>query len=377
MKTLQTVEVNLGERSYPILIGSGWIGGLGETLARDLEGGRCLIVSNPAIAGRWGELLLTSLAEAGLPAELLTIPEGERTKNLETVSDIYDFLIERAYDRKTVLIALGGGVVGDVVGFAAASFLRGVELVQAPTTLLAMVDSSVGGKTGVNHRLGKNLIGAFKQPRLVAIDLEFLSTLPDEEYRAGLAEVVKYGMIVDAELFATIEASVERLLARETEALAHIIQRSCEIKAEVVAADERDTTGRRAMLNFGHTFAHAAEALTEYGTLRHGEAVAGGMIAACRLAAGCGMCDSELTDRLGALLAALGLPTTLPRFAPERYVAAMGRDKKVSSGRMRFILPRRVGAVEMRGDIDGTEIEKALVATFESPRAADTPKNEV
>lgn len=358
-----SIEVDLGPRSYEITIGKGWINGLGADLSNSFGENRFVIVTNPEIDALHGARLLEMLRAAGLAAETLTIPEGESAKTLETVSKIYDFLIERKYGRQTTLVALGGGVVGDIVGFAADSFLRGVGLVQVPTTLLAMVDSSVGGKTGVNHRLGKNLIGAFKQPDRVAIELDFLQTLPEEEFRSGLAEVVKYGMIRDAEFFDYLEANVGRIIGRETDALTRIIRRSCEIKADVVSQDETEA-GVRMILNLGHTFGHAVEMLTNYRGIRHGEGVAMGMMAACRLAERVADFPGESTKRLGDLLEKLGLPVLLERFEVEKYLGAMASDKKVRSGSVRFVIPERIGTVVIRDDIEDAEVVSALEASF-------------
>ena len=364
MTTLTTIPVELAERSYRIGIGRGWIEEIGSTLKELTPGHRFAIVTNPEIGALWAERIVQSMKSAGLDAAVLTIAEGEEAKTLETVSAIYDFLIEGRYGRQTTLIALGGGVVGDVAGFAAASFLRGVALVQIPTSLLAMVDSSIGGKTGVNHRLGKNLIGAFKQPVFVGIDLDFLSTLPEAELRSGLAEVVKYGMIADAGLFGFLEDHVGDLTQAGSEAFSHLIARCCEIKAAVVAEDEEEH-GRRAILNFGHTFAHAVENLTGYRKVRHGEAVAMGMVAACRLGSMIGPFPPEQTDRLQALLQSLGLATSLPRMEPERYLEAMRSDKKIRSGRLRFVTPVEIGRVEVRDDIGESIVIDALEASFQ------------
>lgn len=363
MKTLTTIRVELGERSYPIHIGQSWIDELGKMLKEQLPGRRFCIVTNPDVEGLWAGPVAQSVSFEGLPVEIVTLAEGESAKNLESVSAIYDFLIERQYDRKTAILALGGGVIGDIAGFAAASFLRGVDLVQIPTTLLAMVDSSVGGKTGVNHRLGKNLIGAFWQPRLVAIDLEFLKSLPAEEFRSGMAEVVKYGMIADAEFFAFIESNAARILAGEPESLTHAVARSCEIKANVVSQDETES-GLRAILNFGHTFAHAVETLTDYRGPRHGEAVAMGMVAACRLGNLLGAFPEQSTRRLESLLSAIDLPVRLPRFAPKDYLQVMRSDKKALSGRLRFVVPTRIGQVALRDDIEESVVTKTLEASF-------------
>lgn len=363
MKTLETVRVDLGERAYPIRIGRGWIEDLGEMLAEIAPGRRLALITHPNVQQHWQAKVCDPLVAAGRDLNVCTIPEGETSKSLETLSLIYDFLIERQLDRGTAIIALGGGVVGDIAGFAAATFLRGVDFIQLPTSLLAMVDSSVGGKTGVNHRLGKNLLGAFKQPVLVGIELDFLSTLPDEELRSGLAEVVKYGMIADAPFFGYLESNAESLLSLEPDPLQRIVTRSCEIKADVVTQDETEQ-GLRAILNFGHTFAHAAEALTEYGGIRHGEAVAAGMVAACRLGEAVAGFAPEDTRRLEKLLERLGLPTRLPAKPLGDYLRKMYSDKKVRAGRLRFVVPTKIGHVELRDDIEEATVREVLEASF-------------
>lgn len=363
MKTLTTVRVELAERSYEIRIGSGWISDLGSTLSEIVPGSRFALITNPDIGGRWAETVLAAIRAGGLEADLFEIPEGESEKNLDTVSRIYDFLLEKKYERSSTVAALGGGVVGDIAGFAAATFLRGVNFVQLPTSLLAMVDSSVGGKTGVDHPRGKNLIGAFKQPVFVGIDLDFLGTLPDAELKAGLAEVVKYGMIYDAAFFEYLEDNVDAILAKDVGALTHVITRSCEIKAAVVAEDEREH-GLRAILNYGHTFAHACEALEDFKGLRHGEAVAAGMMAAARLSHRIGNTPEDLTPRLSAILGRFELPARLPRFEPEQYLAAMRSDKKVRRGRLRFVVSEALGKVKIQDDIDESVVREVLEASF-------------
>ncbi len=279
MPVVSTVNVELGERSYPIVIGNGLVGGEFD-LAAYIPGADCLVVTNQTVAPLYLDGLKRNLA--GKAIAILTLPDGESYKSLETASSIIDKLIDRGAGRDTTVVALGGGVVGDVAGFAAASYMRGVAFVQVPTTLLAQVDSSVGGKTGVNHAEGKNLIGAFHQPRIVLIDIDTLSTLPDRELRAGLAEVIKYGAIADVGFLEWLEVNLDALLSKDAAALTHAIRRSCELKAQVVAADERESS-RRAILNFGHTFGHAIERCQGYGDWLHGEAVAAGMIMAAEL----------------------------------------------------------------------------------------------
>lgn len=365
MKTLETVRVDLGERAYPIRIGRGWIEDLSETLAEIVPGRRLALITHPNVRKHGEARVCDPLMAAGRDLSVCEIPEGETSKSLETLSSIYDFLIERQLDRGTAILALGGGVVGDVAGFAAATFLRGVDFIQLPTSLLAMVDSSVGGKTGINHRLGKNLLGAFKQPVFVGIDLEFLDTLPKEELCAGLAEVVKYGMIADAPFFEFLEANAEAALALDPETMQRIVTRSCEIKADVVAQDETEQ-GLRAILNFGHTFAHAAEALTSYGAVRHGEAVAAGMMAACRLGEKVSGFQAGDSKRLEDLLHRLGLPTKLPARTADEYIQKMYSDKKARAGKLRFVIPTRIGHVELRDDIDEAVLRETLEASFES-----------
>ncbi len=359
-----TVRVELGERSYPIEIGWGWIDNLGERLAPYFPPRPCTIVTNPPIGGLHAGAVSDSLTRAGYRAGVCEIPEGEACKTIDSVTRIHDHMLGERHTRQSGVIALGGGVVGDVAGFAAATLLRGVACVQLPTSLLAMVDSSVGGKTGVNHAMGKNLIGAFWQPAFVGIDLKFLETLPPQELRAGLAEVIKYGIIADSNFFAYLEEHIDQALARDPDVLTHVIKRSCEIKAEVVGEDEREG-GRRAILNFGHTFAHAAEALSRYTTVRHGEAVAMGMVAAMRLAEARGTVSPDQTQRVRRLVQRAGLPDRLLSFDPARYWAVMGSDKKVRDGRIRFVLPRRIGQVEIVADVEREEVEACLRATMD------------
>ena len=336
-----TLDVPLRERAYPIHIGEGLLAHAGERLALS-RGQRVVIVTNAAVAANHLASLKTSLRDAGVGSDVVLLPDGEAHKNQKTLDDLLTRLLELHAERSTTLIAFGGGVVGDIGGFAAAIYQRGIPLVQIPTTLLAQVDSSVGGKTGINHPLGKNMIGAFWQPRAVLIDIAVLATLPDRELSAGLAEVIKYGAIRDAGFFAWLEANIASLLARDGKALTHAIHRSCAIKAEIVAADERES-GERALLNFGHTFGHAIEAAQGYGTWLHGEAVAAGMACAARLSERvCGLASSD-TERLRKLVAAAKLPIAPPKIATDRWLALMRRDKKVLGGTMRFVLLERLG----------------------------------
>ena len=352
MRDSRSITVELGERSYPIVIGSGLLGG-GFDLSTYVSGPDGLVVTNETVEPLYLEALAANLPGKQLRA--ISLPDGEAYKTLETVEDILDTLIDGGANRDTTIVALGGGVVGDIAGFAAACYMRGVDFVQVPTTLLAQVDSSVGGKTGVNHASGKNLIGAFHQPRAVLIDTDTLTTLPDRELRAGLAEVIKYGAIVDADFFAWLEANIEALLARDPQALAAAIGRSCELKAEIVAEDEREG-GRRAVLNFGHTFGHAIERCQGYGEWLHGEAVAAGMVMAAQLS----VCDKALVDRIANLLERAGLPTRPPAIAAGDLLVAMGMDKKVQQKRLRFVLLRGLGDAFVTSDHDAERLNAIL-----------------
>ena len=360
---MTSIEVGLGARRYPIRIGSGLIGD--ARIWRDaIRGGHALIVSDSHVAPLYAQRLRDALARtAGTPVrcETLVLPMGEAHKNLDAVSKALDTLAQLGATRDACVLALGGGVVGDIAGFAAACWMRGIEFVQFPTTLLAMVDSSVGGKTGVDHAAGKNLIGAFHQPRAVIADLDTLSTLPDRELRAGLAEVVKTACIGDADFFEWLEAHADGLLARDTDALTHAITRCCRFKAGVVERDEREA-GERALLNFGHTFGHAIETETGYDVLLHGEAVANGMALAARLSAQLGMASDADTERLQALLKRFGLPTVLPRgIASEALLARMRLDKKNRAGALRLILWRGIGRAEIVESVD-EDVVRAVLA---------------
>lgn len=337
------VTVDLGDRSYPILVGAGVLGATGTRLRSLVRGDRCAVVTNPTVAALYREPLAASLAEAGFAPLWIEVPDGEVHKNLASLSAVYDQLVAARFERSAPLIALGGGVIGDLTGFAAATYLRGVPFVQVPTTLLAQVDSSVGGKTGVNHPGGKNLIGAFHQPRLVVADTTVLRSLPPRELRAGLAEVIKYGAILDADLFARLETDMDRLLALEEASLRQVVRRSCELKAAVVGADERETE-YRAILNFGHTLGHAVESVTGYERFLHGEAVAIGMVFAARLSAARGWFRPEEAARIRALVESAGLPTEVPAdLEALDLAAAMASDKKVAAARVRFVALDAIG----------------------------------
>jgi 3-dehydroquinate synthase len=352
--TMRTITVELGERRYPIYIGSGLLGG-GVDIGDYMAGADCLIVSNETVAPLYLDKLKVSLADRNI--ESIELPDGEVFKTVETASLIIDKLVADGANRDTTVIALGGGVVGDIAGFAAACYMRGVAFIQVPTTLLAQVDSSVGGKTGVNHPQGKNLIGAFHQPQLVLIDTDTLKTLPDRELRAGLAEVIKVGAVADTEFFAWLEDNIQALLALDAEAIAYAVQRSCEIKAEVVAEDEREA-GRRAILNFGHTFGHAMEHLLGYGEWLHGEAVAAGMVMAAQLSD----FGDEDVERLRNLVAAAGLPVSPPPVGSQAMLDAMGMDKKVMKKSLRFVLLDRLGHAIVSTDYDADKLQQVLKA---------------
>lgn len=355
----QTVTVDLGVRGYPIFIGPGLLR-RGDLLRRHIRGRQVAVVSNDVVAPLYLQTLRGSLGE-DLQVDVFLMADGEQHKSLESYTELMDFLLERRHNRTTTLVALGGGVVGDLTGFAAATFQRGVDFVQVPTTLLAQVDSSVGGKTAVNHPRGKNMIGAFHQPRAVIADTSVLDTLPDREYRAGLAEVVKYGAIRDAGFFDWLEAHVSELAVRAPDAVAHGIRRSCEIKAEVVGCDETEA-GLRAILNFGHTFGHAIETLTGYQRLLHGEAVAIGMVMAADLSARQGLLAGDQARRIRALLLEVGLPVAPPALAYSDMIEAMALDKKVQHGWLRLVLLQRLGEAFATEDVDHTALQQTLSA---------------
>lgn len=367
-----TVHVELGLRSYDIQIGNGCLPEIGRVLAAWTGRGtaadgrlRVLIVTDAAVRETHAAVAEESLRAIGAEVHLAEVPSGESSKSFARCQLLYDRLVEMAADRKTVVVAVGGGVVGDLAGFVAATYARGLGFVQVPTTLLAMVDSSVGGKTGINHPQGKNLIGAFHQPAGVLIDMHTLSTLPDREYRSGLAEVVKYGVILDADFFAFLEQNIDGVNGRDPEILRKIVARSCELKAAVVKEDEFETSGLRAILNYGHTFAHAFEALSGYGTLLHGEAVSIGMVCASRLAERAGRIRSADTQRQVSLLSALNLPVVVPpglSQRPQEIIACMLLDKKTESHELRFILPTRIGHVETVKGISPDQAISALNA---------------
>lgn len=367
----RNVQVYLGPRSYDVFIVTDFLPSLAagiEPWFEDKPGMRpgerkALVVTDQHVAKLHGETVLNSLTDAGWQCESYVMEPGELSKSLPVVSEMYDRLVAMKAGRQTVVFAVGGGVVGDTAGFVAATYTRGVDFVQIPTTLLAQVDSSVGGKVGVNHPQGKNLIGAFHQPLGVVIDTGTLNTLPERDYKAGLAEVIKYGVILDEEFFGYLEKNIEGLNNRDPSVMQTIVARSCRLKADVVEQDEFEETGLRAVLNYGHTFAHAFEALCEYGELLHGEAVAIGMLYASRLAEQVNLIEESLTVRQYALLEAVGLPTALPEgldFSADEMLGRMKLDKKAVSGQLRFVLPTRIGEVKVVKDVREEDVRSVL-----------------
>jgi 3-dehydroquinate synthase len=357
---MQTIHVALGERTYPIHIGSSLLG-QAELLLPHLARPRVAVISNERVAPLYLSRLSALLQSAGVAVLPIVLPDGEQHKNWETLNRIFDALLQSRCDRKTTLIALGGGVIGDLAGFAAATYQRGVPYLQIPTTLLSQVDSSVGGKTGINHPLGKNMIGAFYQPQVVIADTDTLTTLPSREFSAGLAEVIKYGLIRDLPFLEWLERQMDTLMARDPAALSEAIARSCVNKAEIVAQDERES-GVRALLNFGHTFGHAIEAATGYGTWLHGEAVAAGMVLAARLSARLGYVGEAEVERIGSLLTRARLPTAAPEIAVDRFLQLMAVDKKVDAGKIRFVLLRSVGEAFVTGEVPESLLREILAS---------------
>ncbi len=357
--TARRLEVDLGERSYPIIIGPGIISSA-ESYRNSIRSHQVMVVTNDTVAPLYLENVLQALR--GFHVEQVVLPDGEQYKTLEVLNTIYDALLKSHFDRSCTLLALGGGVVGDMTGFAAASYQRGVDFVQVPTTLLSQVDSSVGGKTGVNHPLGKNMIGAFHQPRCVVADTDTLTTLPDRELSAGLAEVIKYGVINDISFFEWLEANIERLLARDGEALVYAIERSCRDKAAIVAADEKEA-GERALLNLGHTFGHAIESGMGYGVWLHGEAVAAGIAMAADMSFHMGWLAAEQQRRIRSLLLKAHLPVDPPaEIRAERFLELMSVDKKVLNGELRLVLLRGIGKVEVTADYAVAALQQTVAA---------------
>ena len=362
---MQTVQVHTPLTDYPILIGAGMsvAGSLPPRFQDVLRGRRCFVISDSSVDALYGNRLDALLREfGGIPCGCHAFPPGERSKTLATVEAIYHDMLAAGLDRQSMVVALGGGVPGDIAGFAAATYMRGIAFVQVPTSLLAMVDSSVGGKTGVDLAEGKNLVGAFHHPRAVLADTSVLETLPLRELRSGLAEVVKYGVIMDAGFFTWLEQRTDALVERDADTYRDVVVRCCELKAQIVRDDEREQSGRRAVLNYGHTFAHALEVCGDYGSLNHGEAVAVGMGMAADLAVALGMCEPSLAVRQEKLLARLGLPTrcTAASFDSREILHAMLRDKKTRAGTLRLILPCAVGEVRACGDVAQDALLRAI-----------------
>ncbi len=356
------IHLDLPQQSYDIAIAAAGLDQLGQMLTSLNLGKKVLVVSNPAIFRQYGERAIASLISAGFEVNSCTLPAGERYKTVTSIQKIYNAALENRLERSSTLVALGGGVIGDMTGFAAATWLRGINFVQVPTTLLAMVDAAIGGKTGVNHPQGKNLIGAFHQPRLVLIDPQVLDTLPVREFRAGMAEVIKYGVIWDAELFAQMEQCdrLDGLRYLAEGLLPEILSRSCQAKADVVSKDEKEA-GLRAILNYGHTIGHAVESLTGYRLFNHGEAVAIGMVAAGLLAVELNFWDSLAQQRQLALIQKAALPTELPDVIDiEAIRDALQNDKKVKAGRVRFVLPTQIGAATVTEQVPAEQIQQVL-----------------
>ena len=364
---MKKVRVVLGERSYDICIGHDFLQTLKDYIHSFSLGKKTAIITNPKLRLLYGGIIEQQWKEKGCMPVIIELPAGERYKTLKSVSKIYDVLIKEKFERNSSIIALGGGVIGDIAGFVAATYLRGIPYIQIPTSLVAQVDSSVGGKTGVNHPLGKNLIGAFYQPSLVWIDVEVLKSLPRRELVAGMAEVVKYGVIADDQFFSFIEENYKKILSLEQEVLIHTVERSCEIKAMVVSADEREK-GLRAILNFGHTIGHAIETVTGYKRYKHGEAVSLGMVCAARLASIMGICHQDIFLRIKRLCKLLGLPTSIPGMEFEALWDILQRDKKVINGKVRFILPVRLGEVKIIEDVGREMLQEAVQSCYSADK---------
>lgn len=359
---METVHVNLGPRSYDIEIGSGNLADVAKFCDAEEDDAHAVVITDSNVDELYSEPVGDALQGAGAQVDILVAEAGESSKATDVAADLWEQMLDQGADRKTVVVALGGGVVGDLAGFVAATFARGLRFVQVPTTLLAQVDSSVGGKVGINLPGGKNLVGAFWQPRGVIIDVSVLGSLPQREYRAGLAEVVKYGVIQDAEFFAYLEANIEPIHRRDAAVLTYLVHRCCRLKADVVEQDEREESGLRSILNYGHTFGHAFEAGTGYEELLHGEGVSIGMMCAARLAARLNRVDASFVERLQQLLAAFGLPLEVPDVDRDDLIELMYRDKKVDRGKLRFVLPSRLGHVELVRDVSIDDVLAAMDA---------------
>ena len=359
---MSKIRIELGERGYDIHVGAGLLDKAGELISGACKGRTAAVVTNKKIGNLYANRLIKSLGKSGISAQVITIPSGERSKTLSTVARIYEKLLDMKLDRGGMVIGLGGGVIGDIAGFAAATYLRGVDFVQIPTSLLAQVDASVGGKTGVDLPRGKNLVGAFHQPKIVIIDISVLRTLPVREFRCGLAEIIKHGIIRDSEYFTFIEKNLKAIKRQDVNVLERAIEQSCEIKADVVQQDERES-GLRRILNYGHTVGHAIESLTGYKKYKHGEAVSIGMVTAALAAREIGSADADLVDRIVGILKAAGLPCALPTGISHReIVTAMGLDKKVAHGRLHVVLVNFIGSAFVADDVPAEIWLKALAA---------------
>ena len=370
---MRRIDVGLGERAYPVLIGPGLLARAGELARPLMKRSRTAVVTDETVAAAHGRTLAGSLEAAGIAAEMIVLPPGEETKSFAHLGELSGRLLDLRLDRGDMIIAFGGGVVGDLAGFAAAIYKRGIGFIQIPTTLLAQVDSSVGGKTAIDTPQGKNLIGAFHQPRLVLADLDVLATLPDRQMRAGYAEVLKYGLLGDFDFFEWLETSGARVLGRDPEALGRAVARSVEMKAEIVAEDETETSGRRALLNLGHTFGHALEAETGFGeTLLHGEGVALGCALAFRFSARLGLCSGQDAERASAAIAAAGLPSRMEDlnagpFGADALVGHMAQDKKAEGGKLTFILASGLGQAFVAKDVDAARVREFLIDEGSTP----------
>ncbi len=361
LNTTHTVHVELGSRSYDILIGSSMLRETAAELAQQLGLSHAVIITDDNVETPHAIAVAESLSDAGAAVDLMVIAAGETSKSVDMAEMLWQRLLEASADRRTVILAVGGGVIGDLAGFVAATYTRGLRFVQIPTTLMAQVDSSVGGKVAINLPAAKNMVGAFWQPAGVLIDTRVLSTLPQREYRSGLGEVVKYGVIQDADFFSYLEQHVDQILARDDEVLRYIVARCCQLKADVVQEDEREESGRRAILNYGHTFAHALETATRYQQLLHGEAVAIGMLCAARLAQSLDLVDAAFTARQRDLLTAFALPVDVPAVDLQVVLDAMQQDKKVAHGRLRLVLPTEMGHVELKEQVSADLIRAAVM----------------
>ncbi len=366
---MPSIHVELGENSYPILVDQGHLNRLGELLKPKAKSTKVIVVADAFVSQLYGETVLDSLSNTGFDSRIVEVPPGEEQKSFEWFAKLHGQLINHRMERASTLIALGGGVIGDLAGFVAATYMRGIAWVQVPTTLLAQVDASIGGKTAINHPEGKNLIGAFHQPKFVLIDVNTLRTLPPRDIRSGLVEIIKTGVIMDAPLFDQVESNLDAILDLEASLLVAVIARSCEDKAHVVSNDEKEG-GLRETLNYGHTFGHALEALTDYNTFRHGEAVAIGMNCAAQLAVNLGMLKPAERDRQSDLLQRATLPVHFPpEIPPEKLIETMYLDKKAKGGKLRLILPTRIGEVVPRNDVDNATVVQAITQCTKDKQA--------